>query len=270
MRGTRVATRAVVIAMFLAPLAFLVSGSLRRIGAPPPGGVELIPTGPSLHAFSRIGDYVPLETLVRNSAVVLAVAVPVTVLVASWAGFAMSQFTGRWRRWLLVLTVAGLMVPLPMVWIPRFVLYRELGILDTLVPLMAPALAATTPFTVLLAYRSFRRVPRELWDAARLEGAGALRVWWQLGVPLTQSTTAAIAAIAAAFHWGNFIDALLYTNSPGSRTLARGIPELGALDAVQLPITLAGVLLLVLPPALVVTLLQRRLLASVNATVDLS
>lgn len=267
--GVRVAARAAVIVLFLAPLAFLVSGSLRRIGAPPPEGVELIPRDPSFDAFGRIGDFIPVGTMLRNSLLVLLVAVPVTVVIASWAGFALAQLDDRWRRIGLGVTLAALMVPLPMLWIPRFVIYRELGVLDTLVPLVLPALAATTPFTVLLAYRSFRRVAPELWDAARLEGASALSVWWRIGLPLTQSTTAAVAAITAAFHWGNYIDALLYTSGGATRTLARGVPELGVVDATELPILLAGALLLVLPPLLAVTLLQRRLLTSVDAGVDL-
>lgn len=268
-RAARTTARAVVIVVFLAPLAFLVSGSLRRIGAPPAEGVELVPADPSLEAFGRISDFLPVGTMLRNSLLVLAFAVPLTVVIASWAGFALAQLDDRWRRFLLGLTIAALMVPLPMLWIPRFVVFRELGVLDTLVPLVLPALAATTPFTVLLTYRSFRRVAPELWDAARLEGAGALRTWWRVGLPLTRSTTAAVAAITAAFHWGNYIDALLYTRGGETRTLARGIPELGALDAAELPIMLAGTLLLVVPPALVVVLLQRRLLRSVDAGVDL-
>ena len=74
-----------------------------------------------------------------------------------------------------------------MLWVARFALYLRLGVLDTLVPLMAPALAATTPFTVLLAYRAFRGLPPEQWEAARLEGAAALATWWRVGLPLTRA-----------------------------------------------------------------------------------
>ena len=265
MRVLRVVGRVLVITVFLAPLAFLVMGSLRRLGAEPPSGVELVPRPFSFESYARIDDYIPLGTLVRSSVIVLLVAVPLTVVVASWAGFAIAQLNDRWRRVALVGTVAALMVPPTALWVPRFFIYREVGALDTLVPLIVPALAATTPFTVLLAYRSFRRIPAELWEAARLEGAGAFATWRRVGLPLVPATTAAIAAITAAFHWGNYIDALLYTSSPGVRTLARGVPELGVVDSPDLPILLAGLVLLVVPPALVVVLLNRRLLESVDA-----
>ncbi|HVF19922.1 MAG TPA: ABC transporter permease subunit [Mycobacteriales bacterium] len=260
----RISLRAAVITVFAAPLVFLVLGSLRELGAPPPEGLEVVPRGASLAAFGRISDYIPLGTLVRNSLVVLVVAVPLTVVVASWAGFAIAQLPDRTRRIAVAATVATLMVPPTALWIPRFVIYREVGALDTLVPLIAPALAATTPFTVLLAYRSFRRIPPELWDAARTEGAGAFATWRRVGLPMVPATTAAVAAITAAFHWGNYVDALLYTSSPGVRTLARAVPELGIVDAPELPILLAGAALLVLPPALVVIALNRWLLRSVD------
>jgi multiple sugar transport system permease protein len=185
-------------------------------------------------------------------------------VLASWAGFAIAQLGQRARRAWLTFVVVLLLVPLPAVWVPRFAAYVRLGLLDTLVPLLAPALAATTPFTVLLAYRAFRRVPPELFQAARLEGASALWTWWRVGLPLVRSTTTAIAALAFAFHWGNYLDALLYVQSPEHRTLPLGVGELTGLDRGDFPILLAGAVVLTLPPLLALALVQRRLLGSVN------
>jgi len=264
----RVALRVLLIVAFLAPVAFMLTGSLRRVGLPAPKGVELLPREPGLSAYGELSRLLPLGRLFANSLIVVAVAVPLTVLVASWAGFALAQLPRRPRRLLVGATVALLLVPLPMVWVARFVLYLELGVLDTLVPLMAPALAATTPFTVLLAYPAFSRVPAELFEAARSEGASALHTWWRVGLPLVKATTTAIAAVAFAFHWGNYLDALLYVQTPDSRTLPLGIGELTQLDVTDAPILLAGALLLTLPPLLLLALAQRPLLAAVDAAVE--
>jgi multiple sugar transport system permease protein len=264
----RVLVRLVVAVVLLAPLGFMVSGSLRRVGLPPPRGVELVPEGAGLTAFRELGELLPLGRLLLNSLAVVVVAVPVTVLVASAAGFALAQLPRRFRRLLVGTTVALLLIPLPMLWVARFALYLRLGVLDTLVPLMAPALAATTPFTVLLAYRSFRRVPPDLFAAARLDGASALRTWWSVGLPLTRATTTAIAAIAFAFHWGNYLDALLYVRSPDDRTLALGVGELTQLDPGDFPVYLAGAVLLAVPPLLALLAAQRPLLGSVDLAVD--
>ena len=258
--GWRTLLRAVVIVVFLAPLAFVLVGSLRRVGLPPPAGLELLPASPGLTAYDRLGEVTPLGRLLRNSLLVVLVAVPLATLIASWAGFALAQLPPRSRRLLVGTTVALLLVPLPMLWIPRFVLYLEIGVLDTLLPLVAPALAATTPFTVLLAYLAFRRVPPELWEAARLEGASALVTWWRVGLPLVAATTTAIAAVAFVFHWGNYLDALLYAQSEATRTLPLGLGELATLDAADQSVLFAGAVVLALPAVLALVAVQRPLL----------
>lgn len=256
----RTALRLLVVVVFLAPLALVLAGSLRRVGLPPPAGLELLPASPGLTAYDRLADLVPLGRLLRNSVLVVLVAVPLATLIASWAGFALAQLAPRSRRWLVGLTTALLLVPLPMLWIPRFVLYLQVGVLDTLVPLVAPALAATTPFTVLLAYRAFRRVPPELWEAARLEGASAVRTWWRVGLPLVSATTTAIAAVVFVFHWGNYLDALLYAQSEATRTLPLGIGELATVDGAEQSVLFAGAAVLALPAVLALLAVQRPLL----------
>ena len=256
----RIALRVLVIVVFLAPLALVLAGSLRRVGLPPPAGLELLPAEPGFTAYDRLGEVTPLGRLLRNSVVVVLVAVPVATLLASWAGFALAQLAPRSRRLLVGLVLGLLLVPLPMLWVPRFVLYLELGVLDTLVPLIAPALAATTPFTVLLAYRAFRRVPPDLWEAARLEGASALTTWWRVGLPLVKATTTAIAAVAFVFHWGNYLDALLYAQSEATRTLPLGIGELATLDSADQSVLFAGTAVLALPAVLALLAVQRPLL----------
>lgn len=258
----RVALRAVLCVLLLAPLGFMVSGSLRRVGLAPPRGVELVPEGAGFTAYAGLSERLPLARLITNSLVVVGIAVPLTVLVASWAGFALAQLPRRPRRTLLVVTVALLLVPLPMLWVARFALYLRVGVLDTLVPLVAPAIAATTPFTVLLAYRAFRRVPPELFESARLDGASAWRTWWSVGLPMTRATTTAIGAVAFAFHWGNYLDALLYVRERADRTLALGIGQLTQLDPGDYPIYLAGAVLLAVPPLLALLAVQRPLLGS--------
>ncbi|HEX8002828.1 MAG TPA: ABC transporter permease subunit [Mycobacteriales bacterium] len=265
-RVARVAARALLIVVFLAPVAFMVLGSLRTPGGAPGRGLPVVPEG--VAAYRELAARIPLGHLLRNSLLVTFVAVPVTVVLASWAGFAIAQLSDRARRRAVAFAVVLLLLPVPVVWVPRFAAYVRLGVLDSFVPLVAPALAATTPFTVLLAYRAFRRVPRDLFDAARLEGAGALTTWWRVGVPLTASTTTAVAALAFAAHWGSYLDALLYVHTPAHRTLPLGVGELAGLDPADFPILLAGAVVLTVPPLAALALVQRRLLGAVDVATD--
>jgi multiple sugar transport system permease protein len=205
--------RVLVIVLFLGPLVLVLAGSFRRLGLPPPDGLVLLPTDPSVEAYRQLPDEIRLGSALRNSVLVVLIAVPVGVLVASTAGFALSQLTPRRQRSWVVLLLVLLAVPLPMLWVARFVLFLEIGVLDTLVPLIAPALAASTPVAVLLAYFAFRRIPPEQWESARLEGAGALRTWWRVGLPQVKATTTAITVLVFTVHWGAYLHALLYVRA---------------------------------------------------------
>ncbi len=252
--------RLAVVVALLGPLLLVASGSLRRVGLPPPPGLEVLPRDPGSSAYRRLAELVPLGTLLANSLLVVVVAVPVATLLASWAGFALAQLGDRARRPLVVGVTGLLLVPLPMLWVPRFALYLRLGLLDTLAPLIAPALAASTPFTVLLAYRAFRKVPPEQWEAARLEGASALVTWWRVGLPQVRATTAAVAAVAFVVHWGSYLDALLYVRSEGTRTLPLGLGELATVDGTEQPVLFAGAVVLAVPALLALLVVQRTLL----------
>ena len=77
-------------------------------------------------------------------------------------------------------------------------------------PLVAPALIGDSPFYVLLFYWSFRRLPRDLFDAARLEGLGPLAIWWRVALPLVRPVAVAVGVLAFVFSWSNFLDPLIY------------------------------------------------------------
>lgn len=261
MAPVRTLLRLLVVVLFVAPLALVLAGSFRRLGLPPPDGLALVPTDPSLEPYRRLPDEIDLATALRNSVLVVTAAVPLGVFVASTAGFALSQLAPRRQRTWVVAVVVLLVVPLPMLWVARFVLFLELGVLDTLVPLIAPALAASTPVAVLLAYQAFRRLPAEHWESARLEGAGALRTWWSVGLPQVKATTAAIAVLSFTVHWGAYLDALLYVRAPSQRTLPLAVAQLRNLDPSDAPVALAGAAMLAVPPVLLLLLAQRRLLS---------
>ncbi len=151
-------------------------------------------------------------------------------------------------------------MPASAVWVPRFVLLGRLGLTDSLVPLVLPALMGTTPFAVLLCFWASRRIPRELLDAAHLEGLSPLQTWWRVVVPLTRPTLAAVAAIVFVAHWGNFADALLFLYSPETQTLPLGMAQLRLLGPLDQATVLAGALVVTAPAVVAFALVQRRFL----------
>jgi multiple sugar transport system permease protein len=242
---------------FLLPLWFMVSGSLREPGTPPPRSPELVPRPLSTTSYERAFDLVDLARHTLNSLIVAGLTVPLAVLFASWAGFAFLLVAGRARSVLIGLSFAALMVPLTALLVPRFVLFRWLELTDTWVPLVAPALLGLSPFYVLLYYWSFRRLPVELFEAATLEGMRPLSMWRRLAMPLVRPVTVAIALLAFITTWGNFLDPLIYLFNPDLYTLPLGLRSLEALDRTNYPVLLAGAVVATAPVIVAFVIAQR-------------
>ena len=258
--GLRGAAAGLLVLAFMAPLAILVLGALRRPGRTPPQGAELFEIEGTTAAFDRAFSVVPLARQLANSLLVVGVAVPLTIVFASLTAFAFTRLGPAARRIALGFTLVCLTIPLPALWVPRFAVYRSLGVLDTYIPLWAPALVGTSPVLVLLAYWSTRRIPADTIDAARLAGLDLFRIWWRVVVPLTRPTLFAVGALAFVFHWSNFIDPLLYLFSPELATLPLGLSALRQLPPVDAPALLAAALVATLPPVVAFILVQRRFL----------
>ena len=265
MRARTIVARHVVPAVFalffVAPLLFMVLGSLRPSGLPPPVGVEVVPPNPTLESYARVRAQFPNggSTFFGNSLVVVAVAVPLTILVASLAGFGIRLLPPPSRRRAILLTVVLLLIPVTAVWATRFQLFRMAGVVETYVPLIAPALAATNPFYVLIYAWAFAQVPDDQLDAARLEGASALTMWRRVALPQVRAATLAVAVLAFTFHWSNFIDPLLYVHRIDRYTLPLGARFLQQFNPTDWPLMLAGAVLLTLPVVGALLLAQRLL-----------
>ena len=243
--------------VFLVPLWFMVSGSLRPVGLPPPSGIELLPDSPTLDSYVRLPALIPVASYLRNSALVTLIAVPLTVLVASWAGFGIRLLPRRPQRIAVMGSLVVLMVPVTAVWATRFEVFRIAGVVDTLVPLIAPALAATTPFYVLIYAWTFAGVPDSQLHAARLEGTSTWTLWRRIAMPQAKTATLAVAVLSFAFHWGNFIDALLYLQSQDRFTVPLGVRFLQLLNPTDWPLLMAGAVVITVPAVLVFVFAQR-------------
>lgn len=243
--------------LFAAPLVLMLSGSLREPGLPPPRTPELVPDPVVLSNYERAVDLVDLGRATVNSLLVAAVAVPLSVLVASWAGFALVRLPRSAARALVAASLVAMMVPLTALLVPRFAIFRTLGLTDTLVPLMAPALVAMTPFYVLVYAFAFRRLPPDLWDACRLEGLTPLRTWRRVAMPLVRPVTAAVAALAFVLSWSNFLDPLVYVYDRDLFTVPLALKSLAQLDPTNYPLLLAGAVIATVPVVLVFLFAQR-------------
>lgn len=259
-RGWRSIGAVAVVAVFVPPLLLLVAGSLRKPGLPPPPGVELAPDPVSTEGYRQAWELGGLLRATLNSLLVSAVAVPVSVLVASLAGYALTRVSRRVATVVIVASLAAVMVPATALLVPRFVFFRTLGLTDTLVPLMAPALLATSPLYPLVYYAAFRALPSDLFDACRMADLSPLRVWWRVAMPLARPVTAGLAALTFVLTWSNFLDPLVFVYDRDLHTLPLALRSLSTLDPTNFPVFLSGAVLATVPALVVFGIAQRRFL----------
>ena len=248
-----------VVVLFVLPVWFMVVGSLRPLGLPPPTSVQWFPSSAAWSNYAEVFDVVPFARYSANSLLVAAVAVPLSVLVASWAGFAIARTSPRSRVFLIAVCIVVLMIPATSLLVGRVSVFRWLGLTDTPIPLMANALLGMSPAFVLLYAWAFWRLSEDLFDLATEAGLSPVRTWWVVAMPLVRPITGAVAAIAFLLSWGNFLDPLIYVYDERWFTLPLGMRSLSTLPAPEQPVMLAGAVLACIPVAIVFVSVQRRL-----------
>ncbi len=250
---------AAVAALFLLPLFWIVAASLRAPGLPPPHTLVGWPQPAQWSNYADLFTRTPFGRYLLNSLFVVALATPLTVITASWAGFALAQLAPRERsRWVMA-SIGLLMIPATAVWLTRLLVIDRLGLNHNYVAVLLPALFGSHPLFVLLFYWAFRRVPAESWEAARLEGAGAWTLWARLALPLTRPAQTVVAVLAFWQYWSDYVNPLLYLRDPHWYTLALGLQQLQQLERTHWPLLLAACVVYLLPPLMLFLAAQRPL-----------
>jgi len=236
--------------VFLLPLLWMITASLRGPGLAPPTTIEWLPPSATIENYGTVFELLPFARYLLNSLAVVALAVPLTIVTASMAGFAMALLERRTRGALLVLSVALLLVPVTALWLTRFLIFNSIGLTDTLLALVAPAVAGSSPLFVLIYYWTFRRASAEVFEMAHLDGAGPLGVWRRIAMPNAWPSTVAVAVLTFILYWSDFISPLLYLRDQDLYTLPLALRQLQQLDPTGWPVMMAGAVMLTLPAVL--------------------
>jgi multiple sugar transport system permease protein len=186
---------------------------------------KLVPADPQWSNFgaalSQMGSvrWKGFLDALANSVVITTIVVAATVLSSSLVGFAMARMRFRGREPLFLLMLATMMLPGQVTMIPLFLLFRSLGWVDTILPLVVPAFFANAFFVFM--YRQFiSQVPEALVEAAKVDGWSWLGIWWHVILPLCRPVTAICAVFTFIYVWNDFMGPLIYLHSDEQATLA--------------------------------------------------
>ena len=255
--------------VMLIPLAWTVSTSLKtqqQIAIWPP---EWIPDPVVWRNYVGVFQAAPVLLWLRNSLVLVAANVLGSVVTCSFVayGFARMKFPGRDTLFLLLLST--LMMPYIVRLIPLYVIYNDIGWINTFLPVTVPQLLGRNPFFIFLLRQFFKGIPDDLSDAARIDGASDFGIWWRIVMPLSKPALAAVAIFAFRDAWDNFLAPLVYlAGRPDLRPLAVGLYTLRG-GGGQLPDThylMALSTLMILPMLLMFAVGQRYFIRGVTLT----
>ena len=248
--------------LMIAPLVWMISTSLTEpiaaFDLPP----NWIPVPFSLQNFADVVDLIPIGQQAVNSLIVTTISVVGSLLTASLAAYAFSRIPFRGRDSIFVVLLAALMVPTQLTIIPIFIIMRKLELIDTLAALWIPALVNV--FAIFFLRQYFNTIPRDLDEAARIDGAGHLRILFQILLPLAGPALSALAILGFEASWNNYFGPLIFLNSPEKMTLPVGLVSLSAgQGGGPAVVVFAGITLVVVPILIVFLFFQRQFVESV-------
>lgn len=184
---------------------------------------KLFPEVPQWSNYVRVLTDYPYAQWFMNTVFVTVLATAGTVLSAALVAYSFARFNYRGRNLLFIITLSTMMMPAQVTLIPQFILFWKIGWLDTLYPLWVPLWFGGTAFFIFLIRQFMMSLPRDLDEAALIDGASRFRIFWNILLPLCKPVLATAAIIAFMAEWNRFIEPIIYLNTPTKFTLSVGI-----------------------------------------------
>jgi len=251
--------------VFAVPLLYMIVTSLT------PNETELLRNMAGIRAFfpSEVGldNYrdvmarMPFGRYLLNSVIIVGTTVAAGLLVNSAAAFALARFRWRYGPALTAIVVALMVVPFEAVAVPLLLLVNRLGWLNSYQVQIVPFVA--NPFFIYLFYQFFLKFPRDLEEAAFLDGAGWFRIYWQIALPLSGPIISSVAILQFLWQWGAFLWPLMVTRGPEYRPLTVGMQVFFGQHPRHWGDIMAFATMMTVPVLILFAVLQRRFVASV-------
>jgi ABC-type glycerol-3-phosphate transport system permease component len=233
--------------VYLLPFAWMVSTSLkldgREISMPP----QWIPDPVVWENYYRALTALPMLLFLRNTLIITITATALGVIAASLAGYAFGRLRFPGRDLMFGACLSTLMLPGIVTMIPEFLLFKQIGWLNTFLPLIVPWSLGGHALGIFLFRQHARTIPQDFDEAARVDGAGAFRIWWSIILPLSGPVLATMTILAFIHHWNDFLRPLVFLLDKDLRTLAIGLRLFRSEYLVQWNLLMAASALMLMP-----------------------
>lgn len=253
-------------AIFLIPLAWLVSTSLKPQGQVFEYPPVWIPNPLRWANFSEALTRAPLLTWLTNTGIITGFAVLGNAFTSSVVAFGFARLRFPGRNGLFILLLSTMMLPDIVMMIPQFILFRALGWVDTFLPLIVPPFLGGGAFNIFLVRQFYLTIPLDFDEAARIDGASNLKIWWHIILPLSKPVLTAVAIFSFVYHWNDFLNPLIYLQSELNKTLALGLRAFVSPTDASWNISMAASMFLVVPVMVIFFIGQRYFVRGVVMT----
>ena len=254
-----IATSVVVAFPLLIALSYSFMSESEIATFPPP----LFPVDPTFDNYGKVLATIPIGRYLLNSFAVSSAVVLGQLITASLAAYAFSFLVFRGRSLLFFVFLSTLMIPWEATIIPNYLTIRDIGWLDTYQGLAVPFMA--TAFGTFLLRQAFMQIPRELWDASRIDGASTFRFLRTIVIPLSRPALGTVAIYGFLSTYNQYFWPLLVTNQTLMRTTQVGIAQLRFEESTRWGLIMAGVIMVAAPTLALLILGQRQLIRGLTA-----
>lgn len=216
-----------------------------------------LPGSLQLDNYLRLFAKMPFWQYLQNSLIITTISVLGVVLSSSLVGYAFGCIEWPGRNTLFYFVIATMMLPLQVTMIPIFVIFKELGWLNSFKPLTVPMFLGGGAFNIFLMRQFFMTVPASLLDAARIDGCSELGIYWRIVLPLAKPALATVAILTFMFTWNDFLGPLIYLSDKARGTLALGLGQLAGQQQPEWAVLMAASVLMMIPVIVLFFLFQK-------------
>lgn len=223
-----------------------------------------LPTAPSLDAFAQAWSNGALGTYSLNSLIVMAGSTLLAVAVATAGGYGLAIYRPRWLAGVEAGLMVAMAIPAYVALVPLVVVLRTMGLLDTHLGVILPTAAFNVPVTLFIMRAFFVTLPRELMDAARIDGCSEFGIFWRIAVPLARPAMFTAAIVNMIWVWNDFLFPLVFINTPAKKTLPVGLADFVGEHITNYPVMLAAIFIAALAPLILFVLFERQITAALT------
>lgn len=252
--------------IFVGPLLIVLATAFKpasqAVYSYPP---NLIPSPPTLASIEKAWATVPFAEYLGNSGLYVVVMVPVSLVVSALAAYPLARMRFRGRKVIFLLFISTMFLPSELMLVPLFLVASQLHITDSYAGVILPGLFSA--FQILLLRQAFGQVPTELVDAARIDGAGHLGIWWHVVLPASRPAFATLAIFSFISVWNSFVWPLVVLSNSHKYPVALGLAYLSGIFGVNVRTLAAGTVIALVPIVVFFLALQRHFIEGMKGAV---